>query len=69
MQIIAQYLRSAGMAADETPAPRVTRDMFSELELEVAQLRAEVSKLRERIKHIELATGVSHSDLELGTDL
>lgn len=59
----------AEMAADDTPAPRPTRDMFSELELEVAQLRAEVSKLRERIKHIELATGVSHSDLELGTDL
>ena len=57
--------RSAG----ETPAPRVTRDMFSELELEVAQLRADVAKLRDRVKHIEFATGVSRSDLELGTDL
>lgn len=55
--------------AGETPAPRVTRDMFSELELEVAQLRAEVSKLRAQIKHIALATGVSHSELELGSDL
>jgi uncharacterized protein YceH (UPF0502 family) len=75
-EIKAQYAGGAGVPpaakefkAGETPAPRVTRDMFSELELEVAQLRAEVAKLRERVKHIELATGVSHSELELGSDL
>lgn len=56
-------------ASGESPPPRVTRDMFSELELEVAQLRAEVSKLRAQVKHIALATGVSHSELELGSDL
>jgi len=56
-------------AASESPAPRVTRDMFSELQLEVAQLRSEVAKLRERVKHIELTSGVIHSELELGTDL
>lgn len=55
--------------AGGTPAPQVTRDMFSELQLEVAQLRSEVAKLRERVKHLELSTGVSHSELELGTDL
>lgn len=55
--------------ASEAPAPRVTRDMFSELQLEVAQLRAEVSKLRAQVKHIALATGVSNSELELGSDL
>ncbi|HUE70097.1 MAG TPA: hypothetical protein VMP01_04340, partial [Pirellulaceae bacterium] len=75
-QMKAQYAGGAGAPpavgrteAGETPAPRVTRDMFSELELEVAQLRAEVSKLREQVKHIALATGVSHSNLELGSDL
>jgi hypothetical protein len=50
-------------------APQVTRDMFNELQLEVAQLRTELAKMRERVKHIELATGVSHSNVELGTDL
>ena len=75
-ELKAQYAGGAGVSfakepvpAGETPAPRVTRDMFSELELEVAQLRAEVSKLRAQVRHIALATGVSHSELELGTDL
>lgn len=75
-ELKAQYAGGAGTppaaverSAGETPAPRVTRDMFSELEVEVAQLRAEVSKLREQVKHIALATGVSHSELELGSDL
>ena len=60
---------SEELASSEAPVPRVTRDMFSELELEVAQLRAEVATLRDRVKRIESASGVSQSELELGSDL
>lgn len=60
-------VRSASTA--DGPAPQVTRDMFNELSLEVAQLRTEVARLREQVKHIALATGASRSELELGADL
>jgi hypothetical protein len=61
-------VHAAAVATRGAPAG-VTRDMFNELQLEVTQLRAEVARLREQVKHIALATGVSHSDLALGTDL
>jgi uncharacterized protein len=52
-----------------TPAPQVTRDMFSELQLELAQLRSEVARLREQVQHIANVTGVPQEDMQLGTDL
>jgi hypothetical protein len=55
--------------ASGSPAPQITRDMFSELQLEVAQLRSEVARLREQVRHIATATGISQEDVQLGTDL
>lgn len=49
-------------------APPVTRDMFSELELEVAQLRTEVARLREQVQQIAQTGGISPARLELGSD-
>lgn len=54
--------------APSPAAPQVTRDMFSELELEVAQLRTEVVKLRERLHKLELTVGVSPGEMELPAD-
>lgn len=54
--------------APSPAAPPVTRDMFSELELEVAQLRTEVVKLRERLHKLELTVGGSPGEMELPAD-
>lgn len=59
---------AASTPSSDLRSPQVTRDMFGELELEVAQLRADVAKLRERIKQLELAGGVEHRDIDLRTD-
>lgn len=40
-------------AAAPSPPPGVTRDMFNELQLEVAHLRAELSRLRQTVEQLE----------------
>ena len=54
--------------APPAAAPQVTRDMFSELELEVAQLRTEVARLRERLRQMEQTVGVSPGAIESPAD-
>jgi hypothetical protein len=54
--------------ASPAAAPQVTRDMFSELELEVAQLRTEVVRLRERLRQMEQTVGVSPGEIEAPAD-
>ncbi|HTN77528.1 MAG TPA: DUF480 domain-containing protein [Pirellulaceae bacterium] len=59
--------RAAPSASSATPAaprpvssaPSVTRDMFSELELDVAALRADVAKLRAELRDLQQQLGVT----------
>jgi uncharacterized protein YceH (UPF0502 family) len=62
-------IQSPVAARPASATPQVTRDMFNELQLEVAQLRSEVARLREKVQHMANVTGVSQEGVQLGTDL
>ena len=44
---------AVAVAPAPAPLPSVTRDMFSELQLEVAELRAELSRVRNQLEQLE----------------
>ncbi|MCA9179377.1 MAG: DUF480 domain-containing protein [Planctomycetales bacterium] len=52
--IASPQVTSAPCAAPEPPAlPGVTRDMYNELQLEVAELRAELARVRRQLEELE----------------